>query len=1356
MKNEKNYYIGLDIGTDSVGYAVTDEKYNLLKFHGEPAWGTTIFEPGALCSERRNFRTARRRLDRRQQRVLLLQELFASEIGKIDERFFIRQQESRLYRDETEDDYILFVDEEYTDQMYYEQYPTIHHLICELMNNSKPHDIRLVYLACSWLVAHRGHFLSTVSKNNIEKIKDFNVSYENLMAFFYANGYDAPWDMVETEEFENVLRKKESITEKIKALVAVLYNGKKPSREITDSFPFDRDAIVRLLAGGTCKVKDIFDKAEYEELGSISLGMEEDKLNEILANLGDDADLIVALRNISDWSVLVDVLGDYVFISESKVAVYEKHKADLADLKYIVRKYVPHRYHEVFRAQDGKKPNYTSYVYHTNDGDTSKLKKAKIEDFSKYIMSILKEIKVEEQDEVLLNSMMDRLAMHTFLPKQKTTDNRVIPHQLYWVELNRILENASKYLPFLNECDEKGISVKEKIMSVFLFKIPYYVGPLNEQSDHAWIVRKAGKIYPWNFEEMVDLDASEGEFIRRLTNHCTYIPGEPVLPRDSLLYQKFTVLNEINNIRIAGKKLSVECKRNLYNELFMNMKKITKKRVVDYFMSNGVIEKGDEESVTGIDVNLTANLTSQIAFKRLLSGGVLSVNDVERIIERASYAEDKSRLKVWLEKEYPSLDSSDIKYICSLKIREFGRLSRAFLCDLEGASKNTGEVMTIIGALWNTQDNLMELLSDRYTFMESIEEIRRKYYAENPMKLSERLEELCISNSVKRSIYRTLAVVKDVEKAFGIPKKIFIETTRDSSADQKGKRTKSRLQQVLDLYRSCQEEDIRLLKQQLEAMGEYAENKLQGDKLFLYYMQLGKCMYTGESIELEKLGTKLYDIDHIYPQALVKDDSIINNKVLILSVENGKKSNVYPIDSSIRHKMTGYWTYLLGKGLISSEKYRRLVRSTPFTEEEKWGFINRQLTETSQAAKATAAILKERFPETEIVYSKAGLVSDFRQEFEIYKSRIFNDLHHAVDAYLNIVVGNVYNMKFTKKWFHVNSDYSIKPKSLFTKPLICNGATVWGGEEALALVKKTAVKNNAHFTKYAYYKRGGLFDQLPVAKSEGLVPLKKGMPTEKYGGYNKAGAMFYIPVRYETGKKNEIIIMSVEMLYGPRFLKDEAFAVEYSFKRLESILGKPVKKVSFPMGMRPWKVNTVLSLDGFRVCIAGIGGGGKCLIAQPCMQFSESAYWQYYLKKLERFVEKITKNVNYCYDADYDKVCKDKNLELYDIYIKKYQSSVFRKRVNPPTEILENGREQFEKLDIQNQCKALLNIHATFGRVSGGCDLQLIGGSPKAAATVNFSSTISNWKKRYSEVRIIDSSVAGLWEKRSMNLFELL
>ena len=174
MSGQKNFYLGLDIGTDSVGYAVTDEQYSLLKFHGEPAWGVQVFDAAELNAARRGFRTGRRRLDRRQQRVSLTQELFAEEIAKVDPGFFKWLRESALFRDESGQQFSLFNDAGYTDVEYYTQYPTIHHLICDLMNDARPHDVRLVYLACAWLAAHRGHFLSNIDKNSLAELKSLS------------------------------------------------------------------------------------------------------------------------------------------------------------------------------------------------------------------------------------------------------------------------------------------------------------------------------------------------------------------------------------------------------------------------------------------------------------------------------------------------------------------------------------------------------------------------------------------------------------------------------------------------------------------------------------------------------------------------------------------------------------------------------------------------------------------------------------------------------------------------------------------------------------------------------------------------------------------------------------------------------------------------------------------------------------------------------------------------------------------------------------------------------------------------------------------------------------------------------
>lgn len=43
-KNSNSYFLGLDIGTDSIGYAAVDETYSLLKFRGEPVWGVSLFD----------------------------------------------------------------------------------------------------------------------------------------------------------------------------------------------------------------------------------------------------------------------------------------------------------------------------------------------------------------------------------------------------------------------------------------------------------------------------------------------------------------------------------------------------------------------------------------------------------------------------------------------------------------------------------------------------------------------------------------------------------------------------------------------------------------------------------------------------------------------------------------------------------------------------------------------------------------------------------------------------------------------------------------------------------------------------------------------------------------------------------------------------------------------------------------------------------------------------------------------------------------------------------------------------------------------------------------------------------------
>lgn len=1365
MANEKKeYYIGLDIGTDSVGYAVTDTSYSLIKYRGEPMWGVNLFETAKLNTERRMARTARRRLDRRKQRVMLIQELFAHAIYEVDPQFYIRIRESQLHRDEAQSQYTLFDELGFTDKEYNKAYPTIHHLIVKLMTSNDPHDVRLVFLACAWLVAHRGHFLSEISNENIGDLTNFGKVWNNLIDYilhYYADesaDIEIPWNREKEDEIPAILTGKFGINDKYKRLCAILFPGGKVPKA-SENFPLSCEALLKAVCGGKIDANKLFDNDEYKNV-SFALGDADDKLGEAMAALGDDSQLIQKLKLVYDCAQLRDVLSDNNSISAAKVQVYEQHKHDLCALKHIVRKYLSKEEYDALFNGVGEN-SYAAYSGHCAKNQKSSLKRCTKEDFLNELGKTIKAIKPEKEDEKLLADIKNRIALRTFLPKQHDTENRVIPYQLYLYELDMVLKNASTYLPFLDEKDSDGLTVAEKIRSVFLYRVPYYVGPLNSKSSFAWIQRKAeGRILPWNFDKMVDRDKSEAEFIRRMTNKCTYLPGYDVLPRESLAYQRFTVLNEINSLKIDGNAIDVSAKQGIYKALFEQKRRVSVNMIKCYLVSNGYMSK--EQSISGVDVAIHSSLKSYHDFKKMLEANILTESQVEDIIERITYTEDKKRLKEYLHEKYPKLSKDNVDYIAHLKYKDFGRLSAEFLTALEGNDKQTGEIITILSAMWQTNCNLMELLSDRYTFAEKVEKCRREFYAN--MTLDEQLENMRLSNAVKRPVLRALEITKEVVTALGTPpKKFFIEMTRGASPEQKNKRTLSRKEKLLALYKECRDEDVPRLQKQLEDMGDAADSRLQGEKLFLYYVQLGKCMYSGEPINLDLLSKDvngyIYNIDHVYPQAYVKDDSIINNKVLVLSKLNGEKDDEYPIKAEIRHKMTPYWTMLKHCGLISDELYKRLTRSTPFTADEKIGFINRQLTETSQSTKAVATLLKEMYPQSEVVYVKARLTSEFRQAFELVKSRTFNDLHHAKDAYLNIVTGNVYNAFAIRQIANIDDKYNIKPKTLYTKPVICGDNVVWDGKPMRDKVEKTMAKNNAHMTRYAFRRKGGLFNQLPLKAAEGLIPRKKGMPTEKYGGYNSASISFFIPVCYTIVKDltQDIMIMPVELLYADRFEKDAEFAHEYAHDRVQSINHGKVSDISFPMGMRILKINTVLSFDGFRAYITGSANKGEVLNIAPFMPFIASAETEAYIKKLERLVEKTSKNEKYFFDEKYDKVTAEKNIRLYDMYLEKLRDSIFKKRPGSPLKRLENGREKFVKLNPVEQAKALLNIHKVFGRVQNGIDLRaVVGGTSTRVAAVTISSKISNWKKYYKDVRIIDSSASGIWEKQSVNLLDLL
>lgn len=1365
IQKNQEYYLGLDIGTDSVGYAVTGTDYSLLKYRGEPMWGVMTFEAGNNAADRRSYRTARRRLDRRKQRLALLQDLFAVEIGKIDPNFFIRRKESILFPEDSTHGVRIFQGGDIADEEYHRRYPTIHHLILELMTDPQPHDIRLIYLACSWLIAHRGHFLFDIDPKDTAQLLDFSRNYNDLCVFLDEKELPRPWqDTVTPSSISEIMQLQLSISGKKAAFKERIYGGKAIPKGDAEKGWYALDQVISLLSGGTVKLSALLPGSEFEE--SVCLSSDDDMFAQAISALDEEqCEFLTILRKLSDCARLTATMTDesgtqYSCISMAKVAVYNRHKADLEYLKSFIRSYHPGKYAEVFRQVHEN--NYVTYSKHIasvkKQNRPAKFKWSNKDNFSKYLKGIVKDTPVSEADRPRYEDMLSRLEQCTFLPKQKDSDNRIVPQQLYRRELDCILDLAEGYLPMLSTKDTDGLTPKEKIQSIFAFQIPYFVGPLNRGSSNAWLVRKAeGKILPWNLGEKVDLDASEAAFIKRMTNKCTYLPGEDVLPEKSLLYGRFTVLNELNNLKVNGNPIPAEAKQILFTQVFCEHKRVTPKRLKECLESNGLIEKNDQ--LSGLDETIKSSLYSYHIFRNLLDSKKLTETQVEEIINHCAYSEDKSRLLRWLRENF-DLPEEDFRYILRQNLKGFGRLSRRFLTQLPGGPRPDSEQKSILEWMWDTNENLMQLLSDRYTFSKAIQEETAAHYAkpENQKKLAQRLKDERLSGSVRRSIHRTLDVVQDVTSIAGAPKKIFVEMARGGTPEQKGKRTRSRKQQLLELYHSIATEDARILQQKLEDMGEMVDNRLQNDALFLYFLQMGKCMYTGNPIDLSKLGNDTYyNKDHIYPQSQTKDDSVLNNLVLVESTANGDKDDIYPVNPEIQNKQRGFWETLRKAGLMTEEKFRRLTRTTRLTDAEKMGFINRQLVETRQSTKAIGQLLHEKYPNSQIVYVKAGLVSEFRQDQEIVKCRSVNDLHHAKDAYLNIVVGNVYHERFNRQWFRLTDSYNVELKKIMAKPLYHGTETIWRGGTDIAKAKKVCQKNAVHLTRYAFCRSGGLFDQMPVRASADLVPLKKDLDTEKYGGYNKPTASFFVLAGYTEKKRRDAMLVPVELQYANRFQTDSDFAESYIKRQISQIKGgKAISDVSILLNGRTLKINTIFSFDGLKMALSGKSGGGRQIIFSPITPLILGREMEQYVKHLDSFRSKKSINFSIQLDPQHDHITREENIILYDTLTQKLQSIPFQNLPANPCQLLQKERNKFCALTEEEQIICLTNLLLYFQRSgNNGIDLSLLGGSKKSGTKL-LNASLSNWKKTYSNVQILDSSPTGLRECQSENLLSLL
>lgn len=405
--------------------------------------------------------------------------------------------------------------------------------------------------------------------------------------------------------------------------------------------------------------------------------------------------------------------------------------------------------------------------------------------------------------------------------------------------------------------------------------------------------------------------------------------------------------------------------------------------------------------------------------------------------------------------------------------------------------------------------------------------------------------------------------------------------------------------------------------------------------------------------------------------------------------------------------------------------------------------LARQLVETRQSTKAVAHLLEEAYPDAEIVYAKARAVSEFRHKFDMIKVREVNDFHHAKDAYLNIVVGNTYYVKFTKDaaWFvRNNPGRTYNLKKMFENETVKRGnETAWipGDNGTICTVKKWMRKNNVLFTRRAYEVKGGLFDQNILKKGKGQIPIKGGaderlQSIEKYGAYNKASGAYFMLVESDGKKGERKRTIEFVPVYLAKSLEE---SVELRRRYCEEELGL----VNPDVRILKIKINTLFDVDGFKMHLSG--RTGKQLLFKGANQLVLSEELQLIVKKIGKYCADYKENKEAVL-SEKSEVTQEVLEELYDEFLHKLRNSLYGHRLSAQIEKIEKGKEIFQSMSNEQKCLILMEILHLFQCASQAANLQLIDGPGKAGILV-----LNNDISKLEDIKIINQSITGFYEQ---------
>lgn len=556
-------------------------------------------------------------------------------------------------------------------------------------------------------------------------------------------------------------------------------------------------------------------------------------------------------------------------------------------------------------------------------------------------------------------------------------------------EANKLLETQSKFHNIDQEFKDEYINLLEK-------RRAYYEGP--------------GPGSPFGWEQ--DLK----KWYETLMGRCTYYPEELRSVKYAYTADLFNVLNDLNNLTITRdeeEKLNKGEKFQLIENVFKKKKTVTLKQIAKEI---GV----SETDIKGYRINKSG--TPEFT-KFKIYHDIKSITTKEEVLENPEVLDEIAEILTIYQSPQDIIENINNLNL-NLNSNEVDNISE--LAGYNGThSLSLKCIKLVLNELWESSDNQMAIFAKLNLKPKKIDLEKRNKIP------TELIEDFILSPVVKRSFIQSVKVINAIIKRYGLPDEIIIELARDTNSADKKKTI-----QALQKNREATNKRIE------EIIASFGEIKAKGlvEKVKLYDIQEGKCLYSLTDIPLEDLlrNPTHYEVDHIIPRSVSFDNSY-NNKVLVKSIENSKKSNMTPFQymnsgkSSISYDEFKQHVLNLSKskGRISKKKREYLLEERDLNKfDVQKEFINRNLVDTRYATRELMSLLKAYFSANELPVKvksiNGGFTSFLRNRWNFSKDRNQGYKHHAEDALI------IANCDFLFKQHKQLSQQN----EIFTKPVL--------------------------------------------------------------------------------------------------------------------------------------------------------------------------------------------------------------------------------------------------------------------------------------------------------------------------------